>query len=298
MNGCSAILLAAGRSKRLGFDKILTPLAGRPVLAYSLEALARSPEVVEILLVTRPDIAEEVGRIAAETAAGKPWRIVEGGAERQDSVWSGLQAVPQDSGLVAIHDAARPLLTPEMVATLVAAARESGSAVCARPATDTLKEAGADGVVVRTIDRSRFWQVETPQVFERRLITEAYRKVQEEKLPVTDDASAVEITGREVRLVAAGLFNLKITRPADWLLLELWLQRERGASIRTELHQLANVLSPVVGYLPLLEKHGGDSPKFREYVAKTAAAAASAEGALRRVQELVRQVHPDRVDQG
>lgn len=292
MNRCSAILLAAGRSRRLGFDKILSPLAGRPVLVYSLEALARSPEVHEIILVTRPDIAATIMDLAATWAPEIPKRVVEGGAERQDSVWAGLQAVQNDADWVLIHDAARPLLTPTMVAELLSAARTHGSAVCARPATDTLKEASPGGEVIGTVDRTRFWQVETPQIFRKSVVEAAYRTVREKGLTITDDASAVEHLGHPVQLVPSGAFNLKITRPADWTLLELWLASPRREELRQSLHGLANQMSPLVGYLPLLQKYGGDEPKFKDYLGKVAQAVSQAEKALGEVQTQVRALHP------
>jgi 2-C-methyl-D-erythritol 4-phosphate cytidylyltransferase len=290
----SAILLGAGRSRRLGFDKILSPLAGRPVLAYSLEALGASPHIAEIVLVTRPDIEAQAATLARQWAPGKPCRVVHGGAERQDSVWAGLQAASPSSALALIHDAARPLLSAEIIDQLVSLAREHGSAVCARPATDTLKEATPEGRVLRTVDRSKFWQIETPQVFRRADITSAYQKVQAEGVAVTDDASVAEHVGLPVRLVNASPFNLKITRPADWTLLELWLRSARGPELRRGIHELANKLSPAIGYLPLLEKYGSGSEKFATYFARVSEALREAEAALRAVQTLARELHPDR----
>lgn len=296
MNDTTAILLGAGRSRRLGFDKILSPLAGRPVLSYSLEALAASPEVKEIIVVTRPDIEQQVAALAARWAGSKPWSTVAGGAERQDSVWAGLQAASRESALALIHDAARPLLTAAMVAELTAAAREKGSAVCARSATDTLKEAEADGRVIRTVDRAKFWQVETPQIFRREAITQAYQEIQGKGVMVTDDASVAEYAGLPVHLVTAGQFNLKITRAADWVLLELWLGTARGLELRRGIHDLANRLSPLVGYLPLLAKYGGQDEKFLGYMAKCGDAVQGAEAAIRQIQMLAREVFPDRRD--
>lgn len=293
MSDTAAILLGAGRSQRLGFDKILTPLAGRPVLTYSLEALAASPHVREVIVVTRPDLAGSVTALAQKWAEKKNWRIVHGGAERQDSVWAGLQAADPACTLALIHDAARPLLTVNMVDELVRAARQHGSAVCARPATDTLKEATSDGQVLNTVDRSRYWQVETPQIFRFQDILEAYRRVQEEGIKVTDDASVAEQVGLPVRLVTAGMFNLKITRPADWRLLELWLNADRGKELRHAIHQLANQLNPAVGYLPLLDKYGAESPQFRGYLEKVASSLQQTETTLHRVQALAREIHSD-----
>lgn len=293
MSGCSAVLLAAGASRRLGFDKILSPLAGKPVLLYALEALGQSVGITDIVLVSREDTAEAVSRLAAGAGLRKPWKVVAGGKERQDSVWNGIrESGPSD--FVLIHDAARPLLDVSMVETLLAAARESGAVICGRPATDTLKVADGEGRIESTVDRTKFWQVETPQVFRRELIERAYREVQEQGIAITDDASAVERLGEPVKIVTAGSFNLKITRPADWQLLELWLTFQRGSEFRKAVHQLANQASPLLGYLPLLEKYGGQDPKFAGYLGKCLTAGQGLEASVRVLQETVHRLEKDK----
>ncbi len=264
----TAVLLAAGRSQRLGFDKILTPLAGRPVLHYSLDALADSALIREIVLVTRMDLLERMRQESAPWAGRKPVRVVEGGAERRDSVHAGIRAISPDVPIILIHDAARPLITTQMIEQVWRVAEEKGAAVCARPATDTLKRSTPEGLVIETVDRSEFWQMETPQIFRADIVRSAYALVVEKNIPVTDDASAVEAAGHPVHLVASGELNLKITRPGDWALLELWFGRDKGKLVREGLHNLANSASPLVGYLPMLEKYGGNEPKFRDYLAK------------------------------
>jgi len=295
MNGCSAVLLAAGASRRLGFDKILSPLAGRPVLLYALEALDRSAGITDIVLVSREDTADMISKLAAGADLRKPWKVVAGGKERQDSVWNGIRAsAPAD--FVLIHDAARPLLSVSMVETLLASARECGAVICGRPATDTLKVADAEGRIESTVDRTKFWQVETPQVFRRDWIERAYREVQEQGIPVTDDASAVERLGLPVKIVTAGAFNLKITRPADWQLLELWLTFQRGSEFRKAVHQLANQASPLLGYLPLLQKYGGQDPKLAGYLEKCILASQGLETSVRVLQDTVHRLEKDKSD--
>jgi 2-C-methyl-D-erythritol 4-phosphate cytidylyltransferase len=293
MSHCSAVLLAAGASRRLGFDKILSPLAGQPVLLYSLEALDRSPGITDIVLVTREDTRKAVESLAAGASLQKPWKVVAGGRERQDSVWNGIQAA-ESQDQILIHDAARPLLSIEMVETLLGAARAGGAAICGRPATDTLKVADPDGGIESTVDRSKFWQVETPQVFRRDWIERAYADVREKGIAITDDASAVERLGLPVRIITAGAFNLKITRPADWQLLELWLTVQSGSGFRKSVHQLANQASPLLGYLPLLQKYGGNDPKFREYLGKCMDSSQAMEEAIRTLQESVRRFDGDK----
>jgi 2-C-methyl-D-erythritol 4-phosphate cytidylyltransferase len=298
MKTCSAILLAAGRGTRLGFDKILTPLAGRPVLRYALDALKSSPQILEVIIVTREDILPQVRDLAAAAGGDNPVKFAIGGAERQDSVASGLRELSPTAAEVLIHDAARPLLDGEVIAATLAAARDKGAAVTAHRASDTLKEADHEQRVAATLDRSKIWAMGTPQVFRRDLIVGAYAKVQAEKLAVTDDAAAAELAGWPVYLEENPRLNLKITRRSDWELLECWLRRDDGAELRAKLHDLGNRLTPLLGYLPLMEKHAGNETKVREYLAKTREPSLGALAALREVQNLARQLFPGREPSG
>jgi len=294
MSYCSAILLAAGRSQRLGFDKILTPLAGRPVLFYSFEALWDSPDVQEIIVMTRADLLNQVEFMLSDFGKRKPVSVRIGGAERQDSVWAGLQSASPQATEVLIHDAARPLLTSELIATLLAKARESGSAVAAQKATDTIKIASPDGLVDQTPDRSKIWQVQTPQVFKKEFVHEAYAKVQEDKAAITDDASAVERLGLPVYLVESKTPNLKITRMDDWENLERLFREKRGKEFRQKIHDVSNLMSPLFGYLPLLKKYGGSDPKFVEYQNKILEGNSHLQGAVQELQKLARELFPDK----
>jgi 2-C-methyl-D-erythritol 4-phosphate cytidylyltransferase len=287
---CSAILLAAGSSRRLGFDKILTPLAGKPVVLYALEALFHSPSVAEILLVTRADLVDKMEKLCRDGGMGdgKPVRVLAGGAERQDSVWAGLSAVSPASGLVLIHDAARPLLNEALIERSVAQALEKGSAICAQRASDTIKEASADGEVAGTLDRSRLWQMQTPQVFRKELIVPAYGEVIRRGLPITDDASALEAAGAKVWLMESDGPNLKITRQADWEMLESLLSWSQRLELRARLHHLANAMSPLAGYAFLLEKYGPKDEKFMSYFDKFQSGLAETERRYREMHHWVR----------
>jgi 2-C-methyl-D-erythritol 4-phosphate cytidylyltransferase len=291
MGGCSAVLLAAGSSRRLGFDKILTPLAGKPVVLYTLEALARSPSITEILLVTRADIMGKMGEVCRQGGIGEggtPVRILAGGSERQDSVWAGLSAVSSSSGTVLIHDAARPLLTEAIIERSITQAEEKGSAICAHKASDTIKEAGVEGEVERTLDRSRLWQMQTPQTFRKELIVEAYTEVIRRGLAITDDASALEAVGGRVWLMESAEPNLKITRQADWEMLESLLSWGQRLELRARLHHLANALSPLGGYAFLLEKYGSKDGKFAVYFEKFQAGLSESEKRYREMHDWVR----------
>ncbi len=153
----SAVVVAAGRSQRMGFDKLLTPLGGRPLLLHTLERLLQTEVPAEIILVVRPGSEAEMEAVIAPLRDQGNIRLVPGGAQRQDSVQAGLKAVSDSSEFVMVHDAARPFVTKELVDIVLAAAKLSDAAVCGAPCSDSLKEVGEDGLVVRTVDRSKLW---------------------------------------------------------------------------------------------------------------------------------------------
>jgi 2-C-methyl-D-erythritol 4-phosphate cytidylyltransferase len=224
-----ALVLAAGRGERFGGDvpKGFTPLAGRSLLAHSVLALAASPEITHVLPVVP---SEEDARVAACLAeldgVEKLVPPVVGGEERQDSMRAGLEAVPPDTTLVAVHDAARPLVRPELVSAVVRVAREHGAALLAVPVADTLKRA-VDGRVVETPDRSEYWRAQTPQVFRVELLREGLAKAEATGRHVTDDASLVEALGAPVHIVPGDRENLKITVASDLAAAEALLARRR-----------------------------------------------------------------------
>lgn len=217
---CCAILVAAGSSRRMGFDKLAAPLAGVPVLRRSLEAFLSASSISSVVVVAPEDRFHELlgGHFA------KPVTRVDGGANRQDSVQNGLAAVPSGTKVVAVHDGARPLITADAIDRCVAAAADSGAAALARPVTETLKRADAAGLSRESVDRDLLWFMETPQCFQLPLILEAYAAVAREGLSVTDEVSALEAIGRPTLLVDAKSPNLKITHPSDLALAEALLR--------------------------------------------------------------------------
>jgi 2-C-methyl-D-erythritol 4-phosphate cytidylyltransferase len=199
-------------------DKILAPLGGRPVFAYSAAAFAASG-VADFYVVVYRDRSQMT---ALAAFAPTPSLLVRGGRERQDSVAAALAALPGDIGYVFIHDCARPLIRPEELVALHKIVRRKQAVVLAHRVTDTVKERRGGGRL-RTIDRSRLWAMETPQVFSRGLIERAYARVAARKLLVTDDAAAVEMLGRPVALLENAHPNLKLTSPKDLAMLEFLL---------------------------------------------------------------------------
>ncbi len=220
----SAILVAAGSSRRMGFDKLAADLAGESVLAHSLLAFEACPEVAEIRVVTSPEKLAAVAAEARRLGLAKFVESVEGGAERHLSVHAGLARVGGDCELVAVHDAARPLVTPGAISRCVAVAAAHGAATLAHRIADTLKRGNAAGEVVGAVPRDDLWAMETPQVFAIDLIREAYAAVMARGEHVTDEVSAVAAVGRTVKLVENIEPNLKITVPGDLAVAEAVLR--------------------------------------------------------------------------
>src|SRR5271165_882009 len=199
----SAIIVAAGRGTRMGpdRDKLFLEVAGRPVVGHTWRRFDPAPEIAEIVVVVREGMQGAVQELAGESGLAKPFRLVAGGAERQDSVWHGLEALPLEAEIVCIQDAARPCTSLEIIAATIAAAREMGAAVAARPVTDTIKESPDGQLIARTLDRSKLWTVQTPQTFRVAVIRRALSLARAKGLRVTDDTAACELIGQQVQLV-------------------------------------------------------------------------------------------------
>jgi 2-C-methyl-D-erythritol 4-phosphate cytidylyltransferase len=221
----TAIIVAAGGSRRMGFDKLFAPIAGKSVLAHSVGVFECADSVTEIILVARQDRHREVEKILRSENFKKVRSIVAGGERRQDSVGAGLEKLDENARYVAIHDAARPLLTSLQIERVYEASRTHGAAASAKPIADTLKRADVDLAVTGSIDRHQLFAMQTPQIFEAKLLREAYRTVFDQNIVVTDEVSAVERLGRKILLVPNKELNFKITYPQDLLLAEFVLNQ-------------------------------------------------------------------------
>ena len=227
----TAILVAAGDSRRMGFDKLFATVAGGPVIAHTIRAFERAGCVDGIIVVAREDRLTELKKIVRDEKLKKVRSIITGGKHRQDSVGAGLDQLDAATEYVAVHDAARPLITAEQIELVLEQCRIHAAASLAEPISDTLKYADAEFFVTGSVDRHQLYAMQTPQVFERRLIEDAYRVVHAEKVSVTDEVSAVERLGRKVILVPNKDLNLKITYPRDLALAEFVLtQRIQAAA--------------------------------------------------------------------
>ncbi len=213
----SAIIVAAGSSRRMGFNKLLAPLSGVPVLRRTLDAFQTCDAVDEILVVTSEALRADIEAWRSSGLA-KITQIIIGGAERHLSVHAGLQALNPACEIVAVHDGARPLISVAQITRCVESARTQAAVACARPMTETLKRCDSTGRIIDSIDRANAWIMETPQVFQRELLVRAYDAVLRDGLLVTDEVSAVQHLGEPVFVIENFELNPKITFPADILL--------------------------------------------------------------------------------
>lgn len=213
----SAIILAAGSSARMGgkMDKAFLSLGSRPLLAYSLMAFESCVDIDEIVIVVRRDQIVAGRGVAQMFGCSKVRDVVAGGNKRQLSVSSGLAALNPETRIVAVHDAARPCVTAEMISQSLKAAKRYGSGVMATRITDTVKRVDKGQVVSETLDRAKVWTVQTPQSFKVELLRQAFEKLAESGETVTDEAAAVEQLGEPVHLVPWGRPNIKITTAED-----------------------------------------------------------------------------------
>ena len=228
----TAIIVAGGSSRRMGFDKTFAPLAGRPVIAHSIAAFEAADCVSNIIVVGRETRLAEVRHLTQQQRFRKVRSIVAGGVHRQDSVGDGLRHAAE-AEFVAVHDAARPLVTAAQIEQVYDGARTHGAASLAAPVADTLKRATPDGFVCGSVDRDGLYAMQTPQVFARELLLEAYRFVFAHNLIITDEISAVEKLDRKALLVPNEDMNFKITFPSDLALAELVLARRNAAHLPT-----------------------------------------------------------------
>lgn len=225
----AVVIPAGGEGRRMGGRrKPFLVLAGEPLLCHTLRPFLEHP-LVHWVIVALP---------AADAAHPPAWladadgriRVVAGGAERGDSVRNALEAVPAAADVVLVHDAARPLVSREVIDRAIRTAAAGQACVAAIPVSDTIKEVEAGGVVVGTPDRARLWQAQTPQAFPRALIVHAYARAAREGVRATDDAALVELYGAGVVIVEGAPENIKVTTPADLVVAEALLRSRQAGT--------------------------------------------------------------------
>jgi 2-C-methyl-D-erythritol 4-phosphate cytidylyltransferase len=223
------LIAAAGSGRRMGAggNKLLLEVAGRPVLAWTLDAALACPAIRWIGIVGQPGDAAAVAAIVAAAAPDRPVRWVLGGHTRQESVRRGLAALPPEAEGVLIHDGARCLVEPELLQRCAAAVSQGRAVIAATPVTDTIKQVDGEGTITATPDRSRLWAAQTPQGFPVAQLRQAHATARERGWSVTDDAALFERLGLAVQVLAAPPSNIKLTTPFD-LTIAAAVLAERG----------------------------------------------------------------------
>lgn len=213
---CSVVVVAAGKSERMGSDKILAMLGGVPVIARTLLAFEKSDFVDEIVVVTASDKIETIADICNIFSIKKVSKVITGGKTRTESALAGVCAVNKNAALIAIHDGARPLVSDEVIKNTVMTAKTFKAAVPVIKNTDTIKLVREDKSVEGTLDRDRTVRVQTPQIFDADVIKGALTFAVNKGLALTDDSMAVELMGFKVMTVPGDGENIKLTTPQDY----------------------------------------------------------------------------------
>jgi len=222
VRACGAVIVAAGSASRMGgIDKVMAPLAGRPMIVHTVEKFQRCALIQEIVIVTREDLVEEIRLLCGEF--DKVQAVVVGGSSRQKSVDAGLQALSKSVKLAAVHDGARPLVSRDVIEKTIHAANRYDAAAPAVPVKDTIKTVESS-LVTSTPDRSKLFAVQTPQVFDLDLLRAALKKAENDGAEVTDDCSAVERMGMSVKIVTGDERNMKVTTPMDLRVAEMFME--------------------------------------------------------------------------
>lgn len=220
----SVVLLAAGKGERFGnAGKVLATLLDRPVLEYAIDAFEQSPSITEIVIVAGEHTESAIGHLASSGNWTKVTHVVRGGESRQESTSHGVDAVSHDADLILVHDGARPLIRPDQIEAIVAAAREHGGAIIATPVTDTIKRVFS-GRIEETVNRADLWAAQTPQGFRAPLLREMMRNSRRAAMVATDEASLAELAGQPVQIVPGDTANIKITHPTDLIVAEALLR--------------------------------------------------------------------------
>jgi 2-C-methyl-D-erythritol 4-phosphate cytidylyltransferase len=215
-----AIIVAAGSSQRMGFDKLLSMIGDKPVIAHSIDRFEHCDCIDQVMVVVRSDRRAEFQKIVDGFRFTKVNRLVDGGSERHLSVWNGISRLPEECEIVAVHDAARPLVSSELISRTVAMARECGAVSLAAPIVETIKRGDREQNVCASVDRSGLWAMQTPQVFRFDWLRDAYKRIVDSGRSVTDEVSALQEAGHTVRLLQNTDWNIKITFPRDLELAE------------------------------------------------------------------------------
>ena len=226
----SVIFPAAGKGKRMqaGMNKVFMDLSGMSILVRTLLKFSACEAVDQLVVVVAPAEVEFVEGVLKRLEGLKDYIVVAGGSERQYSVWNGIKAIENANhdDIILVHDAARPLVSNKVILDTIKIAREKGGAIAAVPAKNTIKLCNDSHQVVETPDRSKLWEVQTPQGFRRDILVQANELAEKDGFLGTDDASLVERTGHPVYIVESDYRNIKITTPEDIIIARAFLAEE------------------------------------------------------------------------
>lgn len=223
----TAIILSAGKSERMGYNKMLLPIGNKTVFERTVEAFENCEIIDEIIIAAPHENTAQYGEIVKKNGYGKVSAIVSGGKTRQESVRNALDAISDECEYIAVHDGARPLIKEESIELVANAAAEYGGAVAAVMSVDTLKSIDSDGIITDTVDREKTVQVRTPQIFKKEILLEAHKKAYEDNFEGTDECMLVERCQKKIKTVITGRDNIKLTYPEDVLYMQEIL-RQRG----------------------------------------------------------------------
>ena len=224
---CSAVILAAGNSTRMGKDKSVLSLGGIPVIVRAIRAFEQHELVDEIIVVTREEAIQSIADLCVEYKLSKVRKVMAGGETRAESSLAGVSAVDSKAEYIAIHDGARPLVTQKVITDTLYAARDYHAAIPVIPSTDTLRSVSG-GFIGGDVDRDSVIRVQTPQIFDADLIKGALTYAAKKQIPITDDSSAIRLTGFQVRTVEGDVGNIKLTTPEDLPVAEAILREREG----------------------------------------------------------------------
>ena len=253
----SVIFPAAGKGKRMGFgfNKVFTELSGKPILIQTLLTFSRCDCVDELIIAVNADDVELVRKVLAKIPGLKPYKVVAGGSERQYSVFNALMVVNPQSDIVLVHDAARPLVSEQIIKNVVNEVIMSGAAVCAVPVKDTIATINDMGFIGSVPDRKTMWAIQTPQGFKRDILVEAQKKAQADNFLGTDESSLVRRIGRNVKLVMGDYNNIKITTPTDLVMAEMMFGHKAATKVKGK---MSTLITDILDKLPLNSSNNKD----------------------------------------
>ena len=223
----SVIILSAGHSQRMGFNKMTLKIGTKSVLERTVESFEECDFIDEIIIAAPKEDIELYGEMVRDRSFSKVTSVIEGGKTRQESVRNALKVLCDDAEYIAVHDGARPLVKPEAIAAVADAALECGAAVAGLKCVDTLKTVDENMMIVSTVDREKCAQVQTPQIFRRDILLTAHEKAEKDGFLGTDECMLVERLGCPIKVVESGRDNIKLTYPEDIAYITEIL-RERG----------------------------------------------------------------------